>query len=182
MSADYGERDKNKNGCIHRGLPLMSKLHLFASGIVLTALVGCTTRFNQPQSLDKHQIQSLAESRCLVETGLFDRAGAGKLAKIKLENARDDAWKSHWSGVLDAQRNGLSAEDYKSLTLSSAMKDCHNTAITWLAIEFPSKQAARFMAVLMAEGFLDDPPKKLNQTLFELCQVQYKSVCTEPGD
>ena len=160
----------------------MTKLRLVACAVVITALVGCTTRNTQPQSLDKHQIQSLAESRCLVETGLFDRAGAGTLTKMKLENARDDAWKSHWSGVLDAQQNGLSAEDYKSLTLSSAMKDCHKTAITWIAIEFPSKQAARFMAVLMAEGFFDDPPKKLNQTLLELCQSQYKSVCTESGD
>ena len=160
----------------------MTKLRLLSSAVVLTALAGCTTRSNQSQSLDKYQIQSLAESRCLVETGLFDRSGIFTLAKMKLENARDDAWKSHWSGVLDAQRNGLSAEDYKSLTLSSAMKDCHNTAITWLAVEFPSMQAARFTAVLMAEGFFDDPPQKLNQTLFELCQGQYKSVCTESGD
>ena len=157
----------------------MIKLSFAASALLLAALVGCAMApSGRSQTKDKYQIESLAEFRCLVETGLFDRAMTEEMAAYKLENAPDQAWKDHWAGVIDAQKNGLSEEDYKSLTLSEKLKDCRNTVVTWLAVEFPSDRASRFTSVLMAEGFFDNPPKKLTQTLFALCSGKYKPTCS----
>ncbi len=140
------------------------------------ALGGCASS-TQAQSLDKYQIEELANLRCLVQTGVFGRKGVETMAQVRLENAPDEVWKKHWTGIVRAQKSGVSELDYKRLAASGPMKDCYGATITYLAANFPSEKAAKFTVVLNAEGFFDKPPRKLPETLFELCQGKYRGMC-----
>lgn len=152
----------------------MKKIPLWLMSMLF--LSGCTA--GPRTELKAEEIEFLAQTRCLSKLNIWPRE-----ILISMGEKRVKDYQSESEALKYVMSHGLSAEQNQKVLQNSLMRDCQNTVLTHLAVDFPPDRAATFTTILMAEGWFVKNPGigrngRLVTNLYDLCLGKYKKVCS----
>ena len=148
------------------------------AAVIAVALAGCGSSLRS-KPVDDTVIDHLAMTRCMVMTNFGGRSFVQFMTEQQLkayQKAGDEKSADQLTHALYLMKNGGPKNVYERVMENWQSKDCKNSLITSVMINFPAK-GAQFTTVMMADGFFDDDREKLSKPIFKLCAEDHKGMC-----
>lgn len=150
-----------------------------ATAVIAVALVGCGPSLRS-KPVDETVIDHLAMSRCMVMTNFGNERFVQLMTEQQLKAHHKAGHKKSVEQLTHAlylMKNGGPKSVFERVMKNWQSKDCKNSLITSVMMNFPEPKGAQFTTVMMADGFFDEGREKLSKPIYQLCAEDYKGMC-----